>query len=202
LECAARSHKEAQRRPDFVVRLGLHRLAAEIKQVDPNPSDLEQARRFHAGGIASFGGEPGARLRDHIKEASAQLRALTQCRWPGIAVLYDNTALSAYVDSYHIKAAMDGLEQLVFQSSAEYRPLSHFLGWRSGPKRRLTPSTGNAVSAVAHLRRGPDGTPHIDIYHNEHALAPLDATIWRTGQSRHFKLPAAGRMDRREWIEI
>lgn len=79
--------------PDFVVWRWLRRSAVEVKQVDPTAHDLEQQRRLDAGGIAPFGGEPGGRLRGHLKSGSAQLRSLTKGRWPGMIVLFDNTAL-------------------------------------------------------------------------------------------------------------
>ncbi len=109
------------RRPDFVVWRWFRRAAVEVKQVDPNPDDREQAARLDAGLIASFGGEPGGRLRDAIKDGSAQLKSMTRGRWPGLVVLYDNTALRSYVDAYHIKTAMYGLEKVICRGQVTTR---------------------------------------------------------------------------------
>lgn len=193
---------KALRRPDFVVWRRFRRLAVEVKQVDPNPADDEQAGILDAGGMASFGGEPGARLRDHIKDASAQLKSLTRGRWPGVVVLYDNTALRAYTGSYHIKIAMHGLEQIMLERTGLETPMTRFVGYRFGPKRRVTPTDGTAVSAVCHLYCGTDGEPCLDVFHNEHTSSHLDNLAWRAPRLRHFRLGPGADRQRRDWIAV
>lgn len=192
--------RQHRRMPDFVVGRCFRRLAVEVKQVDPNSHDLEQQRRLDAGGIATCGGEPGARLRDHLKEGSAQIKSLTNGRWPGMIVLFDNTALEAYVDSYHIKVAMHGLEQVVFELTGHDSPISRFSIYRFGPKRRMTSTAGTSVSAVAHMRRGAAGTIHLDVFHNEHSSAAMNQRTWSGAAVRHFRLAPPDGDGRREWV--
>jgi len=141
------------RRPDFVVWRWFRRVAVEVKQINPNPDDVEQNSRMDAGLIATFGGEPGARLRDAIKDASSQLKSMTRARWPGLVVLYDNTGLSNYVDGYHIKTAMYGLEMVVLQRTGRTSPMSEIVDTRFGPRRRMTETTGTAAYDRDHRYR-------------------------------------------------
>jgi hypothetical protein len=191
----------ALRRPDFVVWRLWHRAAVEVKQIDPNPRDQEQARRLDEGLIAAFGGEPGARLRDAIKDASAQLKSLTRGRWPGLVVLSDNTGWSSYVDAYHNKTAMHGLEQLVMERTGHTSPMSRIIGFRFGPKRRLTETTGTAVSAVCRIYSDSEGQPRLDIFHNIHASSPLQPRHWSGPRVRHFFLEPHEPGQRQEWVE-
>ena len=188
------------RRPDFVVWRWFRRAAVEVKQIDHNPNDAEQAARLNAGGIATFGGEPGGRLRDAIKDASAQLKSMTGGRWPGLVVLYDNTELKSYVHRYHIKTAMYGLETVVFQRTGLSSPMSEIVDVRFGPKRRTTETTGTAISAVCHLQRDVEGRPCLDIFHNVHASSHLNWHLWRGVGIRHFCLEEKQPGERQDWI--
>jgi hypothetical protein len=76
-----------ERRPDY--RIVGHEggyIFAEVKQFDPTAEE-EAIARERRGEIVVRGSVPGARLRDAIADANAQLRAMGMEERPGLLVV-------------------------------------------------------------------------------------------------------------------
>jgi hypothetical protein len=80
----------ARQSADFRVTATGITFVVEVKELAPNRDDLRQIREMKDTGTTSGGSNIGARAREAIKEASAQLRLYKGHRLPLLIVLYDN----------------------------------------------------------------------------------------------------------------
>ena len=190
------------RTPDFLWTLGDVQITVEVKQFDPNDDEIVAAAKLAVGEIVTFGGTPGHRLRGILSTAASQLKSRTKLATPGLLMLYDNTGpLGGHLDSYHIKTAMYGLEQVVFRQTPDGPTLSKCEDIRFGPKRKVSPDRNRALSAVGRLQQYGDRL-YVDIFHNCFAAVPLEASLLRTAGVRHFRLAEKVPGEGQEWEEL
>jgi hypothetical protein len=164
-------------RPDYslVGRLGTS-VVAEVKQFDPSPEEKTLMERSHRGEVVVTGGVPGARLREVIDKANAQLKALSHGEKPGILVVYNNVSASSHhTDPYAVLTAMRGLD--VVPVLVPHNPMHSptFLEARPGPKKKLRADANTHISAIAVLFGEADDMLGMVLYHNPHARVPLDS---------------------------
>lgn len=188
--------------PDYHIFVRDQKVVVEIKQIDPNAEEIAEEKKFKAGGIATFGGTPGARVRQKITAGSRQIRIRAKDKYPSILIVYNNVPLCDHTGAYHVLTAMYGLETHDLAVPKELDKSPYLLDKRFGPERRMTANQNTSMSAVGILRRQEDGTPFLCIYHNIYAQIPLDAELFRSITTRQFTLEEKQRGDLQEWREF
>lgn len=195
------SEVPGEQSPDYEIRTASGAAIVEVKQFDPNDEDRKVAKQLQERGYSdAFGGEPGARARLKIQAGVKQLRARSRGEHPTILVLYNNVPFNDRgVDPYEIKTAMYGLEK--YELAVDSSGIS-VVDRGFGPKRKVTPSSNTSLSAVAALYGDPDSDLTLLVYHNIHAVVPLD---WRTlvgPRIRHLAIKEKQPGDFQEWMRI
>ena len=144
------------RTPDFAICLDDIRVVCEVKQIDPNAEDLAEAKSTAGEDIGRM---VTNRLRQKLKDVSAQLNEAFLSGYPTLLVIYDNTPFKAYTDHFDVVQALFGghSEAIGFPEDAESPPVvsDPFFGGN----RRLTPHPNTSVSALAILDGGPIAHP-------------------------------------------
>jgi hypothetical protein len=127
---------------------------------------------------------------------------LREGKLPALLVLYNNVPISDRgVDPYEIKTAMYGLEKIDLAVDPDANRVS-LTGRGFGPKRKVTPSSNTSLSAVGVLYGSSNGEVSLIVFHNIHAVKPLD---WRSLQGpriRHFTLGEKEPRPFQEWQEL
>jgi hypothetical protein len=168
-EASVQGHK----RPDYAIKVQQHWCIVEIKQLDPTPDDKALLQEgLIAGTTQPRWINPGARLRQSIKEAADQLRKFSQRGFPTVVCFFDTT-MGFYLERVHVEQAMFGQETLRFEVSGNPDHEPHFLGSHFGKKATLTHGSNTSISAVAALRQPSGSESVIDLYHNPHARVPI-----------------------------
>lgn len=165
-----------ERRPDYRLtgRLGTE-IVAEVKQFDPSAEEREQIERSMAGESVVMGGVPGARLRQVIDRANAQLKTLSRGIKPGVLVVYNNVWSCSYLtEPYAVLTAMRGLDVVPVLVPVDPSHPPTFLDARPGPKKKLRADANTHISAIAVLFERRDDGLGIALYHNCHARTPLE----------------------------
>jgi hypothetical protein len=150
-------------------------------------------------GTTSGGGKIGARAREAIKEASAQLRLYKSQNLPLLIVLYDNVRTADgrvaypmyYLEPHCIDAAMYG--DLV--ATVPIRPETARTADRSGGGRTMTDRTKTYISAVAVISDWDDES--FLIYHNRFAGRPFPRTLFN--DSKCYRLEKRGTAFAEPW---
>jgi hypothetical protein len=194
--------KEKEETPDYDIYPNEQKVVAEIKQLDPNPEEIAQQKIFDAGGIATSGGTPGARIRSKIIAGASQIGIRAKSKYPSVLVLYNNVPLSNHTDPYFIRVAMYGLETHVLGVPKEMGQSPYLIDKKFGPKRKMTQVDNTSISAVAVLAEDDSGNPKLFIFHNVYAAIPLVPEIFRSYEVRQFTLEekVVGRFQ--DWKEI
>ena len=163
------------RTPDFAICLDGVRVVCEVKQIDPNAEDLAEVKTVSAG--EAVGRIVSNRLRQKLKDVSAQLKAASLAGHPTLLVVYDNTPFKAYTDHFDVVQAMFGDHSVAvsFPEDAGSSPdvSEPFFGGNRG----LTPHHNTSVSALAILDEGPIAQPSLRVYHNPYASVILRPEI-------------------------
>lgn len=149
------------RTPDFAIRLDGVRVVCEVKQINPNAEDLAEAKILSAG--EAVGRYVAHRLRQKLKDVSAQLKGASLAGHPTLLVVYDNTPFKAYTDHFDVVQAMFGGHSVAvsFSEDAGIPLVSEpFFGGNRG----LTPRHNTSVSALAILDGGPIAQPTLRVY--------------------------------------
>lgn len=163
----------AGRTPDFRIRLGDTQVTCEVKQINPNAEDVAELQEL--GGRDAVGRSVPNRMRDKLKDVSAQLKAASRDGCPTLLVVYDNTPFKMYTSPSDVVQAMFGHDSVSISISGNTTVVSEpFFGGNRG----LTPSQNTSVSALAILDGGPDGSLALRVYHNPFALVPLRAELF------------------------
>ena len=179
----------ARQTADFLVTANGLAFFVEVKELTPNRDDLRQIREMKDTGITSGGGNIGARAREAIKEASAQLRPYKSRNLPLLIVLYDNVRTAdgrvaypmCYLESHCIDAAMYGdLVVTVPIRSGTARTTD-----RSGGGRTMTDTTKTYISAVAVISDWDDES--FLIYHNCFAENQFPRTVFNDSKCYHLE---------------
>jgi hypothetical protein len=176
------------RTPDFAICLDGVRVVCEVKQINPNAEDLAEAKIVGAG--EAVGRYIANRLRQKLKDVSAQLKAASLAGHPTLLVVYDNTPFKAYTDHFDVVQAMFGGHSVAvsFPEDAGSPLVSEpFFGGNRG----LTPHHNTSVSALAILDGGPIALPTLRVYHNPYASVTLRPEILGVLPVTHRLLPGA-----------
>jgi hypothetical protein len=179
----------ARQSADFRVTSTGITFVVEVKELTPNRDDLRQIREMKDTGTTSGGSNIGARAREAIKEASAQLRLYKGHSLPLLIVLYDNVRTAdgrvaypmCYLEPHCIDAAMYG--DLVV--TVPIRPGTPRTADRSGGGRTMTDTTKTYISAVAVISDWDDES--ILIYHNRFAEKQFPLTVFNDSKCHHFE---------------
>lgn len=199
-----RIEPSSDRRPDYMIFPEGQKVVVEVKQIDMNPEEEAEYKKFCEGGIAQGGGTAGYRARMKISDANQQLATLTGDSLPGILVLFDNTPLGWHTVPYNLKTSMFGLEVVVFEKPEKAMERARFHGPRFGPKRKMTPASNTSTSAVAVLFRGVEegAPPYMVLYHNIFAKTPLEQGIARLFTAKQLIMNKGDDGTLRDWVEI
>lgn len=176
------------RTPDYDIFLPRRKVVTEVKEITPNQNEraTEAALRKCQFSAVSF--TPGDRVRGKIANASPQIKARAQYRYPGLLVLFANGLLTRHLDSYQIRVAMYGLETVVVAVPRNPRESPYPIGRKYGPRRKMTPLHNTSVSAVGVLSTRENGGIDLIVYHNDHAAQPLRPELFHRYGIRQFKL--------------
>jgi hypothetical protein len=135
-----------------------HRCFVEIKELAETPDDVAMRHDLQSGKPSFRWNDPGARLRQSIKNSAAQLRKFSHRGFPTVVCFFDTT-VGFYLERVHLAQAMFCQETLHFEVSGDPAHDPRFLGMRHGKKATLTSRNNTSISAVAVLRRnGANGS--------------------------------------------
>jgi hypothetical protein len=158
-----------RRTPDYEVRIRGSLLVCEVKQIDPNPEEIQAFKRAASGQYGHFW--IGNRVRDKLKDVSTQLKSSAASGIPTMLVVYNNTPAFEYTEHSKIVQAMFGQKSQRLSSREDGEPqLSPpFFGGNRG----MTPNQNTAISVLAALYRGGGDQLRLRMYHNPFAAVPL-----------------------------
>jgi hypothetical protein len=175
----------------------------EVKETDRNAEERESDRMLAIRGVGNAtGGTPGDRVRKMIRSSSGQLKARSNGVLPSVLVVFDRGDVVGHVEPYNIRVAMDGLEQFLIAVPpiGKGRPLA--VGWKHGPKQKMTPETNTSISAVAALVMTGPVEHELLVYRNAFANVPLDPSLLQPFGVRHFDIDTSGTGSASAWVEI
>ena len=192
-----------KKEPDYEIQTATELVVVEVKQFDPSEEEKKLYQQLQESGYTdAYGGEPGAKVRHKIQDGAKQLKARSEGKLPTLLVLYNNVPINDRgVDPYEIKTAMYGIEKIDLAVDPDANRVS-LTGRGFGPKRKVTPSSNTSLSAVGALYGSPNGELSLTVFHNIHAVKPLD---WRSFQGlriRHFTLGEKEPRSFQEWQEL
>ena len=165
---------DAVRTPDFRIRLGDAQIICEVKQINPNAEDLAELE--DVGGSEAVGRHVRNRMRDKLKDVSAQLQAASRDGCPTLLVVYDNTRFKIYTFHSDVAQAMFGHDSVSVSEDAAHSTVVS--GPFFGGNRGLTPSHNTSVSALAILDGSLSSRLALRVYHNPYALVLLRAELF------------------------
>jgi hypothetical protein len=176
--------------PDYKLRVGAHRLLAEVKTLEPNQQEREVNARRARGEIVARGGTPGERLRREIRSANAQLKAVASTEGvPTLLVVFNNTGCRIHTHPYSVMTAMQGLDVIDVSVPRDPARRPTFGPTHSGPERAMRPDANTSTSAIAVLHDlGSEGM-QLAVFHNRHATVPLTTDVLRIAGVVQFRLP-------------
>jgi hypothetical protein len=167
-EARAPGHK----RPDYAIRVLPYWCFVEIKELAETADDAAMLRELQSGKPSFRWIDPGARLRQSIKDSASQLRKFSYRGFPTVVCFLDTT-VGFYLEPIHVAQAMFGRETLHFEVSGDPAHEPRFLGMRHGKKATLTSRSNTSVSAVAVLRKPSGAELVVDLHHNPYARVPI-----------------------------
>lgn len=200
IEASSISNKKE---PDYEIQTVTELVIVEVKQFDPNEEEKKLYKQLRERGYTdAYGREPGAKVRLKIQAGAKQLKARSKGKLPALLVLYNNVPISHRgVDPYEIKTAMYGIEKIDLSVDPDANRVS--LTERGfGPKRKMTPSSNTSLSAVGALYGSPNSELSLIVFHNIHAVKPLDWHSFQGPRIRHFTLEEKLPRDFQDWQEL
>lgn len=192
----------ATRTPDYDVFLPTRKVVIEVKEITPNAEEKAAAAAARNRQYVVVSLTPGERVRRKIADASAQIKARTRSRYPGVLVLYEDGPLPRHVDHYQVRVAMYGLETIVFAVPQDPRASPYPVARRYGPRRKLTPTDNRSISAVAVLSSPHRGPVELTVFHNAHATVPLPPSLLCRYGIRQYQLANAQQDSIANWEEV
>lgn len=184
--------------PDYELVFETTKIIVEVKELARNMEERESDRLLDERGYGSvIRRMPGERVRKKIGASSAQIKTRTQHRFPGLLVLYGSGPLSLDLDSYQIRAAMCGLEQIMLAIPVDPSISPFSIGTRFGAKRQMTPDANTSISGIGVMTDDRTGQISFSVYHNRYAAIPIDPmllnqynlTQYRLGTELENKIP-------------
>ncbi len=191
------------RTPDYELRLSGVRVVVEVKETDRNPEERESDRLVAERGYGNaVGSVPGDRVRKMIRSCSTQLKAHSKGVHPTLLVVFDRGRVAGHVESYHIRVAMYGLEQVHIAVPPIGSGSPHATGISHGPKRKMTASDNTSISAIGALVMTGPNQHHLLVYRNSFAKVPLDSTLLTPFGVRHFDIGSSSSSSASDWVEM
>lgn len=181
------------RTPDYELDLFGQRVIVEVKEFVPNADERASIAMSQRNGVGAATGEViGERVRRKISDAVPQLKARTEGILPGMLVLcdikYGCGQISGHTDPSNIRAAMDGLDEMLVVVPSSTSEAPYLAGMKSGPRKKLTKKHNTSVSAIAVLFTPPNEGVSMIVYHNRHAALPIGTDLIERLDVRQYKL--------------
>jgi len=169
------------------------KVLVEVKEILPNTEESAAIEKMRQTGVGkAVQSTPGERVRGKISNANGQFKARTGGKIPCLLVLCDIRhgcgQLSGHLDSYNIRVAMEGLDQVVFAAPSDLAYSPYIEGTKSGPRKKMTRSQNTSISAIGVLHTPPGEPIDLIIYHNRFAILPLDPRILKGVVTKQFRL--------------
>ena len=193
--------KEGLQTPDYDIFIHNQKIIVEVKQIDPNPEDIEQLRIFNSGGVAMGGNTPGERVRNKIANAASQIKSRSKNKYPSILVIYNNVHIFNYTDPYLIRVAMYGLETIILNVPKNTNKPTTLIDKKFGPKQKMTINMNTSISAVAVLNE-INNKPTLTIFHNIFSAITLSPDIFINFKIKQYKLEQKTLGEFQDWQEI
>lgn len=160
--------------PDYDIEVNGVRIIAEVKQFDPNPSEVAAAEELQREGSSAYSLTPGERVRRAINDAGPQIKARSAGQLPSLLVLYNNVICGSHTESYSIKVAMFGFETHLLSVPKGFEHPPRLAGKIFGKRKKMTPTCNTSISAIAVLpQEGVSYLPELAVYHNPFAAIPF-----------------------------
>lgn len=163
-------------RPDYKIAIAGCQAVIEVKEIQKNARDRQEAAEMDAGRGVRSRAEPGDRLRKAIRSAGDQLRRFSVRGFPTAVAMFDATFSLWLTDPYNVKTAMYGLDAITIALPHKGQP--YRIGMKRAGKAVLTPEHNTSVSAVIIIRVLPASevpAPLLLVYHNIYARVPFNA---------------------------
>jgi hypothetical protein len=193
------------RTPDYSVFICGNEIIVEVKQIDMNPKEQQEYKKFREGEMAAGRNTIGKRVGKKITDANQQLSKLTMGKLPSLCIIYDNTHLGYHTDPNNIRFGMYGLPTAIISKSMDSRFKSSIIDWRFGKNRKMTREANTNTSVVAAMFReidNPEHPPYLVAYHNVYAKIKLKSEILKRIGVRQFTLNEDAVGNYQEWHEI
>jgi hypothetical protein len=189
--------------PDYELFPASTPIVVEIKEIDPNKEELEAERVARERGVGpAIGHTPGDRLRLKIAASSKQIKARAQGRHPSLLVVFNEGREVPHLESYSVRVAMYGLEQVYLTVPRPGMGSPHFAGMGYGPKRKMTPTDNTSISAIGALIMNSNDDIRLLVYHNRYAKVPLPPALLAQYAIRQFQLEPDTPGGAAGWSEI
>jgi hypothetical protein len=161
------------RMPDYAIRLRTCEVVCEVKQLDMGKREKAAWTQALKEGAGTYAVQN--RLRQTLKDVSAQLKSSSAQGTPTILAVVDNTPFHAELEHEMVVQALYGTigRRVLISEDSEPALGDPFLGGNRG----FTPTQNTAVSALAVLEELGSGL-RLRIYHNLHAAVPLDPQLF------------------------
>ena len=192
-----------EKRPDYEISASGQKIIVEVKQFDPNSEEKKALKDLEKKGLATSlpTTKPGSQVRNAIRDAAPQLKALSKGKIPAMVVLQTNI-LNRHVRPYGIITAMQGLDTIPVTVPEDLNISPTFGNATSGPGRRMTEKDNTKISAVAVIRESSAGMYEFDIYHNSFAANPIDPEWLRQSEIPHRRIPKDSTSSLTSWERI
>lgn len=189
--------------PDYELLLGSARIVVEIKETEPNAEERESDRLLAARGYGTaIGSTPGDRVRQMIRSCSAQLKAYSKGVDPTLLVVFDRGRVAGHVESYQIRVAMYGLEQIHVAVPPIGLGRPRAMGISHGPKRKMTASDNTSISAIGALVMTGPCSHRLLVYRNAFARVPLSPSVLLPFGVKHYDIAPSTDGSASEWVEV
>ncbi|MFN6472584.1 MAG: hypothetical protein RMY36_023325 [Nostoc sp. SerVER01] len=193
------SSETGEQRPDYkITTQSGQSIYFEIKQFDPNPVERDVLKAGECTRRFDFpSDEIGERVRNAIRKASRQLKALSGGNHPSVIVIYNNVPYRVFhTDSYAVLVAMRGFDRIsiITPDDPTESPVAGEM--RTGGKKKFTAKDNTSVSAVAILFKTDTGDIGLNVYHNRFAKVPLQPEDLHGESIYHFRMVE----DESDWI--
>lgn len=198
-----RISEEDSKTPDYELRIHGRRIIVEVKEFSRNKAERESDRLVSKRGYGSvLSNTPGDRVRKKIADSSAQIKARTQRIYPSILVLFDRGHVAGHLDSYNIRVAMYGLEQVHIVMPRDSAVSPYTTGISYGPKRKMTEDHNTSISAIGVLFTPGRSEIGLHVFHNKYATVPLDFALLARHGIRQYELEGDVPSNTAKWREL
>lgn len=187
---------EAGRTPDYDIHIGGTIVVVEVKQIDSNAREQANAELADRRGTHGVVTRIGERIRKKIANAGPQLSRRAKGKHSALLVLLNNVSIWDEVDSYDIRTAMYGFDQVVISIT------EGILDRKCGPKRKMTKECNTSISALAKLQRVIDGPPTLTIFHNIFAAIPLRPALLAQLPVSQYTLEEKRQRQFQDWVPV